>query len=221
MTPNRRGRRLLALGILALLVSYHPYLLSACAWPLESSNPICTFNHLLVLDGDRCFDHAAEMGRDRQLKYIVSSWQPSRLVRRRIMPTRSQISVTQLMKHGIAPSSISLLSPQANSTAHLAQILDHELSNNPKIEIAILCDAFHTRALQITFNSKLSPKSANRISIIGLPNRQFDRNNWWQSKAGLLAVFYGYIDLYFATTTPTGRKWKECDPTDISRSIRN
>jgi hypothetical protein len=216
---SRLMRCFMAIGVLAATIACHQFILSACVRPLEISIDDANFDHVLVIDGDRCFHRAAQMGQNRRLQYIVSKWQSSRLVRRGLHPSRSQIAVQQLVKHGVNRSSITVLSATAHNTAHLARIIGQQLSANRDLRIGILCDAFHGRSLRTVVDSNLPPGHAKRIAIIGLKNRQYDRNNWWQSKAGLLAVFHNYIDLYFAVAPPKSTQWKECDPTDISRSV--
>jgi len=214
-----RLRLIVAACVLAAIYGSRGLLLTACVWPLQTSHSEAEFNHVVVIGGDRCFLRAAQMGRDRRLRYLIATWQPGRLVRRGLIPSRSDIAWRHLIKHGVDETDITTLPATANSTDHLMRILGQQLADNRNMRIAVLCDAFHTRRLQTIVDRNLAADHANRIAIVGLKNRHYAPNNWWQSKLGLLAVFHSYIDLYFAVAPANNAQWKESDPTDISRSV--
>ena len=216
---SRRVRLLIAVGVLAAVYGLRGLLLTACVWPLQASGPPTEFNHVLVIGGDQCFMRAAHMGRDRRLRYLIPRWQPGRLVRRRLLPSRSDIARRHLLMHGVDETDITPLTTTVGSVDHLMQIVGQQLADNRNISIGILCDVFQARRLQAIKERILKPSHADRVTIVGLTNRNYARNNWWQSKLGLLAVFHSYIDLYFALAPNSTAQWTESDPTDISRSV--
>jgi hypothetical protein len=122
--------------------------------------------------------------------------------------------------HAVPPQAILIVSGQGRTDWDRAQSLRGWLDANQTVEVSILCQRFHGRALRSVFRSVLAKEQLKQIQLVGVPDLLYDETNWWQSKSGALAFFDGYVRLIFKWTCGAETdRWREWDPDEYEKTL--
>jgi hypothetical protein len=198
--PSRsRWRRRLAIVAVLLVLSwaFHANVLRILARGLiveDSRSPAAA---VLILDGDRQFDAAAELSRAGAATILVYRCPPDRLVRMGILPHGDETARRELLKRGVSAEDLEILTGESASRSRIAAALGTWLARHPDQKMNVLCERFTSRTWKIVLQRAVAPAQAENIQIVPLPNRHFDETNWWRSKPGAMAFVNSYIRLGF------------------------
>ena len=152
---------------------------------------------VLLLDGDRQFDVAAELSHAGAATILVYRSPPDRLARMGIMPRGDETARRELLKRGVSDENLEILAGDSASRSRIAKALGQWLADHPDQKVSVLCERFTSRTWTIVFQRAVAPPLANNIQIVPLRNRQFDETNWWRSKPGTMAFVNSCIRLGF------------------------
>jgi hypothetical protein len=152
---------------------------------------------VLILDGDRQFDAAAELARSGATTILVYRSRPDRLVRMGIVPAGDEMARLELLKRGVFGQDIEILVGESSNRSTIAAVLGKWLADHPDQSVTVLCDRFTSRTWKTVLRRAVEPARARQISIVPLSNRRYDETNWWRSKPGTMAIVNGYIGLAF------------------------
>jgi hypothetical protein len=152
---------------------------------------------VLILDGDRQFDSAAELYRRGAARILVYRSRPDRLVRMGIVPAGDELARRELLKRGVSSRDLDILAGDSSSRSRIAGALHQWLAEHPGQTVNVLCDRFTSRTWKVVLGRAVEPALAGHICVVPLPNRQFDETNWWRSKTGTMALVNSYISLSF------------------------
>jgi hypothetical protein len=150
---------------------------------------------VLLLDGDRQFDVAAEFSRAGAATILVYRSPPDRLARMGILPRSDETARRELLERGVANEHLKILDGDSASRFRIAATLGQWLADHPDQQVNVLCERFTSRTWKIVFERALAPPLAKNIRFVPLHNRQFDETNWWRSKPGMMAFVNSYIRL--------------------------
>lgn len=181
-----RCRGALVVGGLVVLVLLHTPILRGLAWCLIVDEPSSAANYVLVVDGDRCFDVAAQRFREGSVEQVlVQESIPGRLARLGVLPTFEELSRRELAKRGVAADRIALVPGQPESRWEAARVLNAWLQNHPEARVAVLSSQFSSKLKSHVFDRELDHRTRTRLSIVAIRDRRFDESNWWRSKTGI------------------------------------
>jgi hypothetical protein len=196
---RRRWRRRLTILAALLLAGamFHARLLRGIAWGLIVDGRRGPAPAVLILDGDRQFDSAAELSRGGAATILVYRCRPDRLVRLGIMPRGDETARRELLQRGVSDQDLEILAGESASRSRIAAALGQWLADHPDQTVNVLCDRFTSRTWKIVLQRAVAPALAANIQIVPLSNRQYDETNWWRSKPGTMAFVNSYIRLGF------------------------
>ncbi len=201
MSSNRRSRwtQRLLFAIVLLLAggAFHEWLLAGMASCLVFEDRQAPTAAVLLLDGDRQFDAAAQLYRGGRRTILVYRSRPDRLIRMGVLPRGDELARRELSKRGISNEDVVVLSGELNSRSVIAATLANWLREHPEESVSVLCDRFTSRVWKLTLQWAADPGITERVRIVAIPNRRFDETNWWQSKPGLLAFVNGFLRFGF------------------------
>ena len=216
-------RRLLLLlaGVLIICGIFHARLMTAAAGLLIVDEPGSTALVTLILDGDKCFDLAADRVADRQHTILLFQLPPGRLERMGIVPTAEEISRRELLKRKVPePSLVVIDDVSMDSTAVLVQLCEW-MRKHPGTEVDVLCDRFSSRKWDLIIRRAADSSLRRNIHLIALPNRSYDETNWWKSKPGLMAFVNGFLRLGFQyCSSSPAPAWRERTEIEIEAAYR-
>jgi|GEM_PF-3767054 len=157
---------------------------------------------VLILDGDRQFDLAAELYRPGTTTILIYRSRPNRLVRLGVMPPTDETARQEILKRGIAHGDLDEIAGESLSRSTVGAALGRWLADHPGRKVDVLCDRFTSRTWRVAFKRAVNPSLAGQISIVPLPDRHFDESDWWHSKVGTVGFLNGYIRLGFHYCRP-------------------
>jgi hypothetical protein len=202
-------RRLTIVAVLVLAVwMFHARLLRGIAGGLIVEDPRGPAPAVLILDGDRQFDSAAELSRAGAATILVYRCRPDRLARMGIMPRGDETARRELLQRGVSDQDVEILVGESATRSRIAAALGQWLADHPDQTVNVLCDRFTSRTWKIVLQRAVAPALAANIQIVPLSNRQFDETNWWRSKPGTMAFVNSYIRLGF-------HYWRSGDEVDV------
>ena len=191
MTTKRKWRLLLAAAILIAVWIVRAPILRGLAGLLIVDQPTDNFDYVCIVawgqngDGDRCYDVAGDLRREKPSRRILLVGQsPSRVERIGVVPSFEAISRGQLGSRGVPQDAISLIrggswDDWANARSLAAWLRDH-----PGSFVLLLCSQFHSALVRHALDAVLDPADAARVFIRALPGRLCDDTNWWTLRCG-------------------------------------
>ena len=194
-----RWRRRLTIAAILLLTAwvFHSPILRGLAGGLIVEDSRAIAPAVLLLDGDRQYDSAAQLYREGATTILVYRSRPDRLVRMGIMPPGDETAQRELRKRGVSNQDLVILAGESASRSRIAAALGAWLNEHPDQTVNVLCDRFTSRTWKMLLRRAADPAHAKNICIVPLANRRFDETNWWRSKPGTLALLNNYISLGF------------------------
>lgn len=192
----RRRWTIVAILLLAAW-AFHARLLRGFAEGLIVDDRNEPASAVLILDGDRQFDSAAQLYRAGAKTVLVYRCRPDRLVRMGILLPGDELARRELLKRGVSNQDFEVLDCESSCRSRIAAALGQWLAEHPDQTVNVLCERFTSRTWQTVLRRAAEPALAGQVRIVALPNRQFDESNWWQSKPGTMAFLNNYISLGF------------------------
>lgn len=114
-----------------------------------------------------------------------------------LVPTEQDVLRRILLRSGVAPDAVVLLTKAVNSTEQEAQVAAAYLLAHPDERLAVVTSDFHTRRARFLFSRACSKNSGNLI-FIAAPADDFDASNWWHCESGLISYLDEYLKLGWA-----------------------
>jgi hypothetical protein len=188
----------LAIGVLVALAVFHSAILRGCARLLivdQTGGPV---SHLVLVDGDRRHDLAADFVRGNPAgRILLIEAGPNTLVECGILPADEVLDRLALVERGVPDSAIELISGSTADQWRAIHALQRWLGEHPDAHTAVLCNRFDSRLLRAVADAVLAPDQAQRVAIWALPNREFDERNWWYTRDSARSFVYAWLRLAF------------------------
>lgn len=109
-----------------------------------------------------------------------------------LFPPEQVILRQVVLRSGISPDAVVLLTTTVDSTEREAQVAAAYMQSHPDERLAVVTSDFHTRRARMIF-SRACDRDADRLVFVGAPIDGFGPSNWWHSEAGAIS----YLDEYF------------------------
>lgn len=181
--------------LFALVCLFVQPVLRLTASSLVVSHPIQKDDHILVLNGDRCFETAARLGLDDTTRKVLRiSAVNHRLQIEGILPTDDELFLTEMQRRGLPPSQVELLPNPDQQDWEDPETLSIWLKEDPARTVAALCDAFKSARLHCQLKQAIGD-DADRVHFVPLFDRDVSTDNWWRSREGIRKVTFGWIEL--------------------------
>jgi hypothetical protein len=210
------------LAVICLYVFRAPLLQSAGGF-LVINEPFPAPDYVLLLDGDRRFDRAAELFHAGTVaEVLVIEARPNRLERQGLVPTRVEDAQRELRARKVPPGSFHVILGQAFTDWDRARCLSGWLGQHPDANLVVLCDALGSRRLRHIFHRVLGSEKSRQVHLQPLAHPWLEGVNWWQYRDGLVAVGTAYLRLGFVWLCAEGAQdaWREWDPEEYERALR-
>jgi hypothetical protein len=190
-SSKRKWRWLLAAVVLIAVWIVQAPILRGLAGLLIVDQPTEEFDYVCLLawgyqaEGDRCYDVAGDLHREKPSRRILLVGQrPSRIEKVGVMQPLAAISRRELGARGVPPEAVSLIrGGQWNDWAN-ARSLAAWLGDHPGKSVLLLCSQFHSAQVRHVLDAVLDVDEAARVRIRALPSRQYDNTNWWTVRGG-------------------------------------
>lgn len=202
--PARRIRLrwllLLAL-VVALLVLYasRTRVLIAAARFLDVSDPPQATDYVMVLGGHvetRPFVAAALLKAGLARKALMATIRGYGDEAQGIAPPEQEVVRAVLVRQGVSPNAIVILSNPCASTFDEARALAEFLQSEPHSSVTVVTSCYHTRRTRWIFLKALG-EHASRVRFVGAPADGFDATNWWHFESGFCTYVDEYLKLAF------------------------
>ncbi|MBY0525325.1 MAG: hypothetical protein K2R98_18100 [Gemmataceae bacterium] len=202
--PRRRWHRRLAIALaLALLLAiFHDPLLRLVADGLIVNADPLAKTDAVVFDGAYGpfspvpLDEVAALYRDGYAaKVVFIEDRSSRLAQMGITPTLESVVRRELASRGVPNNALTALAITTSATRAWdgARFLRDWLRANPALHVTFLCDEFGSRRGAYVLRQVCAPDEFARLRWHVLPDRRYDRTNWWRNRQGLVNVPGEYI----------------------------
>jgi hypothetical protein len=226
-SPSRSRHRRWALLAGGLLVTgvVHPLILRWLAEAVIADDRPQAADHLLVVDGERCFDRAAELYHGQVAFHLHMIARPAkRLEQLGVVPSWENQCFEQLTRRGVPRRAISAIPGTAdeNNPWQAARCLRVWMEDHPGTRILLLCDRFEGGGLRFVISLVLEARELERVVFRGLPDERYDETNWWRSRMGWRAMASAVFDLtYFRLHGEDAeRPYLSFDPDAYERSLQ-
>ena len=229
MQPGKRWRRRLlrcflfvSIVFVCLYLFRAPLLRSAENF-LIVEQPLPLADYVLILDGDRRYEQAADLlqaGQARQV--LVIEAKPERLQRKGLVPSLEDDARRELGARAVPGSSVSVIPGQAFTDWDWARCLGEWLDERPQVKVAILCDQLGSRRLRQILDQVLGAAKSRQVHLRPLAQRWHDGIDWWQKREGVLGVGQAYLRLGYVWLRAEGAQaeWREWDPAEYEKALR-
>ncbi len=185
-------------GLFMLAVVTHSWWLRAIGEFLVAEKPASPADVVLVLGGDHRLQKAAELIADHSVSEVwLVELEPSYAVEAGILAADHDVAVEQLVSMSVPPSQIQILSGRAREYEDAASFVAEELSKLPETRVLILYERQDGRNIRLVFSELLSDSQFAHLSLLGLPDDEYDERNWWRSRTGWKETFTAISDLAF------------------------
>lgn len=184
--PSSLGKRILLLVMLLSLLGtcFHRVLLRSAAKTLMVNEQHHGADHLLIMGGDKSYQVAVDMlKRDEASSVLVFESSGGNLVKFGILPPPHEVAHRELLKHGIAADDITRV--VSDPERRYFGSLRLWMRRNPTSHVCLFTDSFSSKRTRQLVNLAMSRALSHRVTIVGLPDRRFDENNWWKSRVGI------------------------------------
>ena len=217
-----RSRLAWTVVLLAALAVFHAPLLRGWARLLIVDQATTPVSHLVLIEGDRRHDVAAGFVRGNPAgRILLIQAEPDTLVACGIVPADDVLDHRALVARGVPAAAIELIPGAAADRWQTIRQLQHWLDAHPDAQPALLCDRFYSRLQRTVADAVLTPDAAQRVAVWALPRREFDEQDWWQTRSGARSLVYAWLALTFHTLCgephEASRPW---DPDEYERALR-
>jgi hypothetical protein len=170
---------------------FHGPLLGGLARPLIAHQPAGDFNCIGVIartygpDGDRCYDVAGELFREKTARRVLLvGFRPGRLVEIGVLPSFEESGRREFARRGVPPEAISVAPGDGGSYRATAGTLAAWLRNHPDASVLLFCSQFRSAHLRRALDAVLGPAQSGQVRLRPLPDRRFNETNWWMCRPG-------------------------------------
>jgi hypothetical protein len=200
MLKKQKWRLLLAAAVLVAVWIVHVPILRGLAGPLIVDQPTDDFDYVCLLawgseaEGDRCYDKAGELYRERPSRHVLLVGQSrNRVEEIGVVPSFEEIARRELGARSVPPQAISLLCGGRWNDWANARSLASWLREHPGNSVLLLCNQFHSAQVRHALDDVLDPDEVARARIRALPSREYDDTNWWKLRCGYRAFGAGWL----------------------------
>lgn len=219
-TPERAARfwrarvfgLLVALAACGLGIAFRSHWLPLLAYPLlppgVGPGPDAVIIWIRSGDGhsfspEEAIEEASKiLRRNPQSHVIFTEGWPSRLVELGVIPPMVEVLRRALQEEGLSPDRVIKISPEGIGLWYEAQAIDRFLGTQHEARVVFFVEEFAGRSTATVLHAAMSPDAYRRISIVGIPRREFSCDNWWRSRAGVKGLMVGYLYLLYALIDP-------------------
>ena len=129
---------------------------------------------------------------------VIARSEDTAIVKMRLVPNDTDISVTVMEMQGVPPAKIIVLPYPGGvtSTFDEAAALKKYMGSNHVGKIILVTSIFHTRRARWIFEKALAGLPV-RLEMAAVPYATFDQTNWWKSENGLITLNNEYIKLIY------------------------
>jgi hypothetical protein len=194
MTTRRKWQLGLLAVLLVVAVLAHTCLLRGLAGLLIVDQPTDDFDYVCLLawgsqaEGDRCYDKAGELYREKPSRRVLLIGQsPNRVEEIGAMPSFEEIARRELGARGVPQEAVSMIRGGRWNDWANARSLASWLREHPGKSVLMLCSQFHSAQVRHAMDAVLDPDGAARVRIRALPGRDYDDTNWWKLRGGYRA----------------------------------
>ncbi len=192
-----RTSHFLIVSVIVVCVAAHRPILRALGGGLvvdQEPPPSCT--HIVVLGGDKRYDVAAKLiGETPKWKLLHLGGKYSRLVEYHVLPPWEDHFKQQMRERGAPEERIEFRGATLQNSWKTVTELNRWLQEQDDAGVVVLCERFNSRCLRYQLDTILSPEHAARVSLLALPDRRYNEQDWWRSRTGLKQFVYAGIDL--------------------------
>src|SRR5262245_15382893 len=188
-----RAVRFLLAGMLltAIIYSFHPLALRWLAEPLTAGAPrpldadfIC-----MAVGKDGLAEVVTACRQRPACRILLIPWRPNRLIELEVVPSGNLRFRRFLEEAGVAASRIEISQPPIASDWELAERLSDRLAADSTASLVILSDQFSGRRWQHIVRDTVPRDVARRIRVQSVEDSDVHLDDWWRSKAGIMAIF--------------------------------
>jgi len=187
------------IGLLLLLLAGLYAFLHAGLW-LVREDPLQKSQAIVVLNGglpDRALA-AAQIYRDgfASQVWLTQPLQPGASMEDLHLPYagEEQYNRMVLIRQGVRPGDIRLLTPRILNTADELRAVAEALDQQPGATAIIVTSRAHTRRVRALWR-KVSPGDRGRLLVRASTEDPFDAEHWWRTTNDALAVVREYLGL--------------------------
>jgi uncharacterized SAM-binding protein YcdF (DUF218 family) len=187
------------IGLLLLLLAGLYAFLHAGLW-LVREDPLQKSQAIVVLSGglpDRALA-AAQIYRDgfASQVWLTQPLQPGASMEDLHLPYagEEQYNRMVLIRQGVRPGDIRLLTPRILNTADELRAVAEALDQQPGATAIIVTSRAHTRRVRALWR-KVSPGDRGRLLVRASTEDPFDAEHWWRTTNDALAVVREYLGL--------------------------
>ena len=196
---RKRRRRFFVLAVLLLVViAARRVPLIALGAFLASGRPIAgEFDYVLLGGGDRELEMAASLIEATPARKIVlAESEPSRLVHFNVLPPSHKIDIERLAALGVPRERIVLIPQDPEQPRWAPDLFSrwHREQQMPKT--VVLCEEMAQRSVWMQLRQHCTSQQLENVYSLGLVNRHYPVDRWWQSRRGIKAVTLGYVSLF-------------------------
>ena len=196
MTPRRRRwlRRLLFVLILAGAAYFaRQPLLRGLAGFLVVEDPVREADAVLLLDGDRGPERAAELYHAGAVKRVLLLREPPRRLERfDALPNLTELYRAELERYGVPATAVEVLETEKRGDWNNARRLCDWLNEHPESQVIVQCARFASRRTRCLFERELGGLSG-QVRWRALADRRYDETDWYRHRAGAIDLFDSYL----------------------------
>jgi hypothetical protein len=145
-------------------------------------------------DGDRCYDVAADLQREKSgSRILLIGPAMNRLEQTGVLSSFEAMSRRELQARGVSQEAISEERGGCRSDWENAHTLAAWLGKHPGSRVLLPCDQFRSAVVRHTLDAVLNPADAARVRVRALPNRNCDDTNWWKLRCGYRAFASAWL----------------------------
>jgi len=191
-----RARLIACVAVAVLCVWFHKTILSSLAQTLIIDEAGEEDDNLAILGCDTCYYVAAEaFNRGLFRRVLVFEDSGRNLVKLGIIEPRHASARRQLTRHGVPGEAIVVVDVKGNTAWHAVDSLGNWMKQDQTARVQVLTSQFGSRCLRDMFDRALDEPLAERVHVVGLPDRRFDETNWWRSRVGVKTVMNSLLAL--------------------------
>jgi hypothetical protein len=220
-TENRRAssrktvrRLILSAALIVVIIALHRPVLRGVAGflivdqPLEKADVVVLLPSTLSSQDAR--DAAVQLFRDGTVRQILLlAPTPSRAVRYGAWPAPATLIRAALAAKGIPATAMAEL-PDCASDTDTAERLGRWMADKKAQRLILVCPRFLGRYERQVMQKAIGEQPALEIIYHAMPS-QFNRDNWWRSRIGVIEILHQYTKLAFTRiygeATPCAGDW--------------
>jgi hypothetical protein len=218
----RRSLGLICVVALILAAIFHAQLLTRLAGLLIHDQTVPASGFVVILDGDRRFDIAAELVSRSGFEGVLVFRERLRpLARCGIVPPGHEVAERELRSRGLAPGQISVIKSEGRFLWDAADRLGTWLDQRDD-DLVVLTDQFGSHRVRYVVDQTLPAELAARVHVSAMVDRRFNKHDWWKHRIGCRAFFSSCVRMAYARIIgrPHPDDIVDWDPDAFERELR-